>query len=70
MACKHFAKLPSERIGIRDEVVALDFDIAVALLVELNETEKETRRFEAMTSATVASAFMDEPQVTIDGRPC
>lgn len=69
MACKHFAKLPSERIGIRDESIALDFDIAVALLVELNEKEKETRRFEALTGASAASAFTDEPRITIDGRP-
>lgn len=60
-----FNKLPSELMGIRDETIALAFDIECADVLfqaELDrETEREKRQIEMLTGQVMNSALGGSP---------
>jgi hypothetical protein len=48
LLAKNFAKLPSEILGIDDQVTALDFNRACSLRIQIYENARESEKFKMM----------------------
>jgi hypothetical protein len=58
---RNFGKRPSEILGIENEIVALDFDLACTLRLLEHDNEAETDRFKILARILGAEVGDSEP---------
>jgi hypothetical protein len=62
---RNFGKRPSEILGIENEIVALDFDLACSLRLLEHDNEAETDRFKILAKMLGAEVKDDQVQENV-----
>lgn len=63
-----FSQRPSQMLQIDDECLAFDFDQCCALRLRIDDTERERRQLEAMTTGAFTRAFSEPVKPIVEFR--